>query len=87
MGLLDFLKHFSRTEKECRVLVLGLDNSGKTTLLRRINGEDVATVSPTQGFSIQTVVHNNLKLNAWDIGGSIVCNMFNSAGLTHSTKH
>lgn len=36
---------------ECR----GLDNAGKTTIVKRIMEEDVNTVSPTLGFIIRTV--------------------------------
>ena len=35
----------------------GLDNAGKTTILKKINGEDVLSVSPTLGFNIKTFVH------------------------------
>jgi hypothetical protein len=33
----------------------GLDNAGKTTIVRRINGEDITTISPTLGFNIKTM--------------------------------
>ena len=33
----------------------GLDNAGKTTIVKRIMGEDVNTVSPTLGFIIKTI--------------------------------
>ena len=35
----------------------GLDNAGKTTILKRLNGEDFMAVSPTLGFNIKTFVH------------------------------
>lgn len=35
----------------------GLDNAGKTTILKKLNGEDVMSVSPTLGFNIKTFVH------------------------------
>ncbi|NXI46284.1 ARL2 protein, partial [Galbula dea] len=47
----------------------GLDNAGKTTLLKRFNGEDVATISPTLGFNIKTLEHRGFKLHVWDVGG------------------
>lgn len=37
------------------LLVSGLDNAGKTTIVKKIMGEDVNTVSPTLGFIIKTV--------------------------------
>lgn len=35
----------------------GLDNAGKTTILKRINGEPIDTISPTLGFNIKTLEH------------------------------
>lgn len=49
--------------------MLGLDNAGKTTILKRINGEPIDTISPTLGFNIKTLEHEGYKLNIWDVGG------------------
>lgn len=35
----------------------GLDNAGKTTILKKLNDEDIRTVSPTLGFEIKTFAH------------------------------
>jgi hypothetical protein len=35
----------------------GLDNAGKTTILKKLNGEDTSGISPTLGFNIKTFVH------------------------------
>ena len=40
----------------------GLDNAGKTTIVKRIMGEDVNTVSPTLGFIIKTIEHSGYIL-------------------------
>lgn len=56
-------------EKELRILLLGLDNAGKTTLLKHLADEDVNQVTPTAGFNIKSVSADGLKLNVWDIGG------------------
>ena len=47
----------------------GLDNAGKTTILKKLNGEDITTISPTLGFNIKTLEHNGYSLNIWDVGG------------------
>uniref|UniRef100_A0A4W3K8J9 ADP ribosylation factor like GTPase 3, like 2 n=1 Tax=Callorhinchus milii TaxID=7868 RepID=A0A4W3K8J9_CALMI len=52
-----------------RILLLGLDNAGKTTLLKQLASEDINTITPTQGFNIKSVQAHGLKLNVWDIGG------------------
>ena len=49
--------------------MVGLDNAGKTTILRRFNGEDVNTIAPTLGFNIKTLEFRGYKLNVWDVGG------------------
>eukprot|EP00750_Incisomonas_marina_P015408 INCI1823.2.p2 GENE.INCI1823.2~~INCI1823.2.p2 ORF type:complete len:187 (+),score=38.46 INCI1823.2:208-768(+) len=69
MGLLTILKKLKQKEKEMRVLMLGLDNAGKTTILKKINGEDIDTIEPTLGFNIKTLEFMGYKLNVWDIGG------------------
>jgi len=69
MGLLTILRKLKQKENEMRVLFLGLDNAGKTTVLRCICGEDLGTVEPTLGFSIRTIQRDKYKLNCWDVGG------------------
>jgi len=68
-GLLTLLRALKQNDQEYRVLMLGLDNSGKTTALKQLAGEDVAHITPTQGFNIKSVQTEGFKLNVWDIGG------------------
>ena len=56
-------------EKEVRILILGLDNAGKTTILRKFCGEPIDAIEPTLGFNIKTLEHKNYQLNVWDVGG------------------
>merc|ERR1739848_471735 len=49
--------------------MLGLDNAGKTTILKKMSDEDISNIMPTQGFNIKSMVHEGFKLNVWDIGG------------------
>ena len=51
------------------MLMLGLDNSGKTTALKQLAGEDIQSITPTQGFNIKSATTAGFKLNVWDIGG------------------
>jgi len=69
MGLLTLLRKLKKTDKEFRILVLGLDNAGKTTALKKLADEDITQTMPTQGFNIKSVLHEGFKLNVWDIGG------------------
>ena len=52
-------------------MILGLDNAGKTTILRKLSEEDITTTTPTQGFNIKSIVHDGFKLNVWDIGMAV----------------
>lgn len=69
MGLMTILRKVKEKEREMRILILGLDNAGKTTIVKKLKGEDVYTVSPTLGFDINTLDFNEFKLNLWDVGG------------------
>lgn len=55
MGLLTILKKVKEEEREIRILVLGLDNAGKTTIVRRLCDRPIDEIEPTLGFSIQTL--------------------------------
>merc|ERR1712111_201961 len=55
--------------KEMRILMLGLDAAGKTTILYKLKlGQHVNTI-PTVGFNVETVNYKNVKFNVWDVGG------------------
>ncbi|CAM0948611.1 unnamed protein product [Alopecurus aequalis] len=69
MGLLSIIRKIKRKEKEMRILMVGLDNSGKTTIVLKINGEDTSVISPTLGFNIKTIQYQKYSLNIWDVGG------------------
>jgi ADP-ribosylation factor-like protein 3 len=42
-------KQLKKTDKEVRILVLGLDNSGKTTILKTLSNENIDEITPTHG--------------------------------------
>merc|ERR1712151_265613 len=56
-------------QKELRILILGLDGAGKTTILYRLQVGEVVTTIPTIGFNVETVTYKNLKFQVWDLGG------------------
>lgn len=47
-GLLSLLRKLKKNDGEARILVLGLDNAGKTTILRKLSDEDITSITPTQ---------------------------------------
>lgn len=69
MVLLTVLRKIQRKEKQARVLILGLDNAGKSTLVARALQRPLDEVTPTLGFQIHTLEYGGLHLNLWDVGG------------------
>ncbi|KAL6051061.1 ADP-ribosylation factor 4 [Balamuthia mandrillaris] len=55
--------------KEVRVLMLGLDGAGKTTILYQLKLGEVVTTVPTIGFNVETLTYKNVRCVVWDIGG------------------
>merc|ERR1712154_221065 len=56
-------------KKEMRILMVGLDASGKTTILYKLKLGEVITTIPTIGFNVETVEYKNLNFTVWDVGG------------------
>ncbi|KAM0684486.1 Arf GTPase arl1 [Mitosporidium daphniae] len=70
MGIL-FSRLFSSIwgEREFRVLILGLDGAGKTTILYKLQLGEILSTIPTIGFNMETLSYKNLKFQVWDLGG------------------
>merc|ERR1711939_868973 len=70
MGL-SFAKLFDKFfgKKEHRILMLGLDAAGKTTMVYKLKLGEVLRSVPTIGFNVETVEFKNVKFNIWDVGG------------------
>ena len=58
-----------KNKKELRILLIGLDNAGKTSILKTLASQDVTQVSPTHGFNLKTIKTEGFSLFLWDIGG------------------
>merc|ERR1712093_12867 len=54
---------------ETRILMVGLDAAGKTTILYKLKLGEVLTTIPTIGFNVETVQHKNIEFTVWDVGG------------------
>ncbi|CAJ1350286.1 unnamed protein product [Effrenium voratum] len=70
MGML-FSKVWQRMlgSKDMRILMLGLDAAGKTTILYRLKLAEVVTTIPTVGFNVEEVEYKNIRFTVWDVGG------------------
>lgn len=72
MGLLSIIKKQKLKDKEIRCLILGLDNSGKSTVVNKLlpDDEQQSKITPTIGFQIHTIVYHDIyNISLWDIGG------------------
>eukprot|EP01001_Neometanema_parovale_P011704 NODE_7961_length_731_cov_128.509868_g7709_i0.p1 GENE.NODE_7961_length_731_cov_128.509868_g7709_i0~~NODE_7961_length_731_cov_128.509868_g7709_i0.p1 ORF type:complete len:203 (+),score=62.22 NODE_7961_length_731_cov_128.509868_g7709_i0:61-609(+) len=56
-------------KREVRILMVGLDAAGKTTILYKLKMGEVVTTVPTIGFNMETVEYKNIKFTVWDVGG------------------
>ncbi|XP_020241167.1 ADP-ribosylation factor 2-like [Asparagus officinalis] len=56
-------------KREMRILMVGLDAAGKTTILYKLKLGEVITTIPTIGFNVETVDYKNVSFTVWDVGG------------------
>eukprot|EP01027_Heterolobosea_sp_BB2_P000334 GEZU01000482.1.p1 GENE.GEZU01000482.1~~GEZU01000482.1.p1 ORF type:complete len:183 (+),score=46.47 GEZU01000482.1:152-700(+) len=56
-------------DHEARILMLGLDAAGKTTILYNLKLGEVVTTIPTIGFNVEEIKYKSLTLRVWDVGG------------------
>ncbi|XP_051916279.1 ADP-ribosylation factor 4-like [Hippocampus zosterae] len=56
-------------KKQMRILMVGLDAAGKTTILYKLKLGEIVTTIPTIGFNVETVEYRNISFTVWDVGG------------------
>ena len=56
-------------KKDVRILMVGLDAAGKTTILYKLKLGEIVTTIPTIGFNVETVEYKNISFTVWDVGG------------------
>ncbi|CAI4048416.1 Arf family GTPase CIN4 SKDI_13G2690 [Saccharomyces kudriavzevii IFO 1802] len=79
MGLLSIIRKQKLKDREIRCLILGLDNSGKSTIVNKLLPEDeqkVNGIMPTVGFQIHSLVTRDVMVSLWDIGGQRTLRQF-----------
>eukprot|EP01094_Clydonella_sp_ATCC50884_P010242 TRINITY_DN19809_c0_g1_i1.p1 TRINITY_DN19809_c0_g1~~TRINITY_DN19809_c0_g1_i1.p1 ORF type:complete len:201 (+),score=61.39 TRINITY_DN19809_c0_g1_i1:34-603(+) len=55
--------------KDATVLLLGLDNAGKTTLVHKLKYGEVKLFIPTQRAQLEEIMLGRVRFRAWDLGG------------------
>uniref|UniRef100_A0A9L0IF93 ARF like GTPase 5C n=3 Tax=Equus asinus TaxID=9793 RepID=A0A9L0IF93_EQUAS len=56
-------------KQEHKVIIVGLDNAGKTTILYQFLMNEVVHTCPTIGSNVEEIVLKNTHFLMWDIGG------------------
>eukprot|EP01084_Bolivina_argentea_P094854 170546_1 len=56
-------------KKEYRILMVGLDAAGKTTILYKLKLGEIINTIPTIGFNVEQVEYKNIGFTVWDVGG------------------
>eukprot|EP01062_Namystynia_karyoxenos_P058880 TRINITY_DN50330_c0_g1_i1.p1 TRINITY_DN50330_c0_g1~~TRINITY_DN50330_c0_g1_i1.p1 ORF type:complete len:218 (+),score=71.64 TRINITY_DN50330_c0_g1_i1:68-655(+) len=57
--------------REVRVVVMGLDAAGKTSVLHKMDLGEVVQTEPTSGWQLETLVFNRIEFQCWDVGGDM----------------
>ena len=69
--MLNCLKTGKSSAKSCTLVCLGLEKTGKTSLIRFLSGErDPAAPSPTFGFNLQNFSYKQRDFTVIDCGGA-----------------
>lgn len=74
MGLFKKLRNsFGLGKSKVNIIVVGLDNSGKTTLINKLRPKKSQSyeVAPTVGFAMDEFSKNNLKFSVFDMSGQV----------------
>merc|ERR1712098_40750 len=60
---------FQGKKKELRIMILGLDSAGKTTILYRLKTAETIHSEPTVGLNVESLDYKDFTLMLWDLGG------------------
>ena len=55
--------------RDSRILMVGLDAAGKTSILYKLKLDETMHTIPTIGFNVETVTYKNINFTVWDVGG------------------
>ena len=63
------LEFFTRSRNNFKIIILGMQNAGKTTILYRLSLGQLVKTTPTIGSNVEEINYNNVQFQAWDLGG------------------
>ncbi|VDN07483.1 unnamed protein product [Thelazia callipaeda] len=55
---------------DIRLVILGLDGAGKTTILYKLKSNEYRQPTTTVGFNVETIQYESFKITMWDVGGT-----------------
>lgn len=71
--IIDFFKNIFQQlglfKKDAKLVFLGLDNAGKSTLLTLLATGRITQLDPTKHTHSESLTINKVKINAFDLGG------------------
>jgi len=65
----DLFDRMFQGKKNVRVVMVGLDAAGKTSILYKLKLGEVVSTIPTIGFNVETLEYKNVEFTVWDVGG------------------
>ncbi len=63
------IEFFSKSRNNFKIIILGIQNAGKTTILYQLSLGQLVKTTPTIGSNVEELTYNNVKFQAWDLGG------------------
>ena len=69
MPFASLVRQIKKAQREFRVLIVGLDSSGKTTTTYSLLNKKTDKIAPTLGFEISSLNRNGCMISLYDVGG------------------
>ena len=63
------IEFFTKNRNNFKIIILGMQNAGKTTILYRLSLGQLVKTTPTIGSNVEELTYDNVKFQAWDLGG------------------
>jgi len=63
------IEFLTKSRNNFKILILGMQNAGKTSVLYRLSLGQIIKTNPTIGANLEEFTYNNVKFQAWDLGG------------------
>ena len=70
-----------------RILMVGLDAAGKTTILYKLKLGEIVTTIPTIGFNVETVEYKNISFTVWMLADKIKSDHYGATTFKHTRNH